>query len=149
MEHSKEFQEVFLDLVADIPCKHSKKPEILGIEYDAYTKIIEYGKLPAPKVLIRIADYFGVSLEYLLGRTSVENFEKAKTPTAFYERYETLKKEKGWTDYAITQKLHIKTSYTTAWKKKGYLPSLTNLILLSEEFEVSLDYLLGRTDYKD
>ena len=60
--------------------------------------------------------------------------------------YETLKNEKNLNDYAIAQKLHISTSYTTNWKKKKYLPSIINIIELTEIFKVSIDYLLGRTD---
>ena len=51
-------------------------------------------------------------------------------------------------DYAVAQKLHVTTRYTTNWKNKRYMPSISNLIVLSEIFKVSVDYLLGRTDDK-
>ena len=35
------------------------------------------------------------------------------------------------------QKLHITTSYTTNWKNKKYIPSIVNVIELSEIFKVS------------
>ncbi len=111
-------------------------------------KISEFGVIPKPVVLMRIADYFNVSIEYLLGRTDHEYFYKTETPASFWERYSALKEEHNLTDYAIAQKLHISTSYTTNWKNKKYLPSIINLIELSETFNVSLDYLLGRTDDK-
>lgn len=34
----------------------------------------------------------------------------------------------------------------TNWKNKKYIPSIVNVIELSEIFKVSVDYLLGRTD---
>lgn len=75
-------------------------------------------------------------------------FERSAAYPSFYERLSILKKEKGYTDYKIAQILHVTTSYTSAWKKFGYIPSLDNLIILSDEFGVSIDYLLGRTDEK-
>ena len=64
------------------------------------------------------------------------------------ERYQKLKTENDMSDYAVAQKLHVTTSYTTNWKNKRYMPSILNLIVLSEIFKVSIDYLLGRTDDK-
>ena len=97
---------------------------------------------------MRIADYFDISIEYLLGRTDNEYFEKAEDASTFLERYQKLKTENDMSDYAVAQKLHVTTSYTTNWKNKRYMPSISNLIVLSEIFKVSIDYLLGRTDDK-
>ncbi len=146
MEHSEEFKQRFLELISDLDCKKSEIPKLLNIDYNVYIKITEFGIIPKPVVLIRIADYFNISIEYLLGRTNNSYFFKAEIVTTFLERYQALKVENNLTDYAIAQKLHITTSYTTNWKNKKYMPSIINLIELSETFKVSIDYLLGRTD---
>lgn len=146
MEHSEKFKNRFLELVGDLDCKKSEIPKLLNIDYNVYMKIAEFGILPKPVVLIRIADYFNISIEYLLGRTDDSSFTKAETATTFLERYQALKTEYHMTDYAVAQKLHIATSYTTNWKNKKYIPSIINLTILSETFKVSIDYLLGRTD---
>ncbi len=148
MEHSKKFKQRFLELIDDLDCKKSEIPKLLNIDYNVYIKITEFGIIPKPMVLIRIADYFNISVEYLLGRTDNSYFFKAEIVTTFLERYQALKAENNLTDYAIAQKLHITTSYTTNWKNKKYMPSIINLIELSETFKVSIDYLLGRTDDK-
>ncbi len=146
MEHSEEFKQRFLELISDFDCKKSEIPKLLNIDYNVYIKITEFGIIPKPVVLIRIADYFNISIEYLLGRSNNSYFIKAENVTTFLERYQALKVENNLTDYAIAQKLHITTSYTTNWKNKKYMPSIINLIELSETFKVSIDYLLGRTD---
>lgn len=146
MEYSEKFKQRFLDLTGEIDCKKSQIHKILHIDYNVYMKISEFGVIPKPVILMRIADYFAVSIEYLLGRTDDSSFYLSDNPTTFWERYNELKQEKNITDYGIAQKLHIGTSYTTNWKKKKYLPSIINLMDLSEIFKVSLDYLLGRTD---
>ncbi len=149
MEHSEKFKQRFLELISDLDCKKSKVPNLLNIDYNVFIKITEFGIIPKPVVLIRIADYFNISIEYLLCRTNNPYFEKAETAAEFLERYEELKTEKNLTDYAIAQKLHITTSYTTNWKNKKYMPSIINLIELSETFKVSIDYLLGRSDDRE
>ena len=149
MEHSEKLKNRFLELIGDLECKKSEIPRLLNIDYNIYIKITEFGIIPKPVVLIRIADYFNVSIEYLLGRTDNSYFVKAETASAFLDRYQALKLEKNLTDYAIAQKLHITTSYTTNWKNKKYMPSIINLIELSEIFKVSIDYLLGRTEDRD
>lgn len=148
MEYSEDFKNRFLELIEDFECKKSEIPLKLNIDYNIYKKIIEFGIIPKPIILMRIADYFEASIEYLLGTTNKNEFYKSEQPVTFLDRYNGLKKEKGFNDYKIAQKLHISTSYTTNWQKKGFMPSLSNLIILSQVFEVSLDYLLGRTDIK-
>lgn len=146
MEHSEKFKKRFLELIDDFDCKKSEIPKLLNIDYNVYIKITEFGIIPKPVVLTRIADYFNISVEYLLGRTDNSYFAKAEMETPFLARYQALKAETDMTDYAVAQKLHITTSYTTNWKNKNYMPSIINLIELSEIFKVSIDYLLGRTD---
>lgn len=146
MECSEEFKQRFLELISDLDSKKSEVPKLLNIDYNIYKKITELGIIPKPIVLIRIADYFNISIEYLLGRTDNSYFEKSDLGMTFLDRYQSLKQEKNLTDYAVAQKLHIATSYTTNWKNKRYIPSIINLIVLSEELKVTIDYLLGRTD---
>ena len=100
-------------------------------------------------ILVRIADCFNVSVDYLLGYIDTPDFYRSETRRTFYEVYSQLKEEKNYNDYAIARKLHVSTSYTTNWKKKNFTPSLPNLIILSQTFGVSLDYILGRTDEKN
>lgn len=59
----------------------------------------------------------------------------------FYEIFTNLCNDKNVSPTATLQKLKISTSKLTAWKN-GSLPSASVLILLSEFFQVSIDYLL-------
>lgn len=146
MERSEEFKQRFSELIEDLDCKKSEIPKLLNIDYNVFIKITEFGIIPKPLILMRIADYFDVSVDFLLGKTNSSYFMKTEEQKTFLSRYQELKAEKNLTDYAIAQKLHIATSYTTNWKNKNYIPSINNLIMLSEIFKVSIDYLLGRTD---
>lgn len=59
----------------------------------------------------------------------------------FYEIFTNLCNQKGLSPTATLQKLNVSTSKLTAWKN-GSLPSAAALILISEFFGVTVDYLL-------
>ena len=98
------------------------------------------------RILIRIADFFNISLAYLLGSSDDETFFKAKEPTTFKDRFIALCDEKAVTFYRVSQDCFFDKSYISRWIHKGYFPSLELLEILSDYFDVSLDYILGRTD---
>ncbi len=87
--------------------------------------------MPLP---IRIADFFNVPLEYLLGTSDNMYFSKAKKPISFHERLEELCKETGLTVYKIGKKTHIDRSNFSFWRRGMYLPSLEHLPLLADYF---------------
>lgn len=57
------------DLREDCDWNQTKVAEYLGVRQTTYSKY-ELGKLPLPvDVLLKLADLYGVSVDYLLGRT--------------------------------------------------------------------------------
>lgn len=57
------------DLREDQDWNQTKVAEYLGVRQTTYSKY-ELGKLPLPvDVLVKLADLYGVSVDYLLGRT--------------------------------------------------------------------------------
>ena len=50
-------------------CNKSQIHKILNIDYNIYLKILEFGVIPKPVILMRIADYFNISIGFLIGNT--------------------------------------------------------------------------------
>jgi len=148
MPLSLEFKNVLNDLLSEQGLPKSDFPKEIGITYNSFSNAVNYGIIPKPKVLMRIADYFNVSIEYLLAKTNDEYFAKAKSVSGFNERIESLRASKNLTYYQMSQILHLDESYFSKWKSNQYLPSLDFLFLIADFFNVSIDYLLGRTDDK-
>ncbi|MCI8343281.1 MAG: hypothetical protein HFE25_02405 [Clostridia bacterium] len=69
MECSAKFKQRFLDLTGDMDCNKSQIHKILNIDYNIYLKISEFGVIPKPVILMRIADYFNISIGFLIGNT--------------------------------------------------------------------------------
>ena len=148
MAISKEFQKRFIALTNDIDVKSKDgKAEIIGVNRTTFSNAYNYGIVPKTSSLIRIADYFNTSLEYLLANTDDEHFDKAVSPKSFLERLDELRKEHGIkTKYALPQELLIHRNNVAQWYKLNCLPLIDDLIILADYFNVSIDYLLGRTD---
>lgn len=146
MSISNVFQNRITELAEDCEVKKSELPNLIGVDYRSLSNALNYGIIPTPRILIRIADYFNVSIKYLLGTSNDEYFSKSKVKSDFKTRFDFLCKENNITFYKVSKDLHFDQSYITRWFNKNYLPSLELLDLISDYFEVSVDYLLGRTD---
>lgn len=146
MSISNDFQNRINDLVEECNVKKSALPKIIGVDYRSLANALNYGIIPTPRLLIRISDYFGVPIKYLLGETDEDYFVKANPKSDFKARLELLCREKQVSFYQVSKDCHFSNSYITRWLNKKYLPSLELLEILCDYFEVSIDYLLGRTN---
>ena len=93
--------------------------------------------------LIKLADYFQCSIEFLAGRTEDYLDYHIHEVPPFYENLTKVMKEKEVTRYGLVKSLPIYDSYFTNWKK-GKSPNLLTLIMLADYLEVTIDYLIGR-----
>ena len=146
MSVSIEFQKRIISLISDLGVKKSELPNEIGVDYRSLSNAINYGIIPKPRILIRIADYFNVSIGYLLGQSNQEYFLKSEECSDFKNRFKLLCKDRNLTYYKVSIDCHFDKSYISRWLNKNYLPSLELLEILSEYFNVSIDYLFGRAD---
>ena len=146
MSVSIEFQKRIISLISDLGVKKSELPNEIGVDYRSLSNAINYGIIPKPRILIRIADYFNVSIGYLLGQSNQEYFLKSEECSDFKNRFKLLCKDRNLTYYKVSIDCHFDKSYISRCLNKNYLPSLELLEILSEYFNVSIDYLFGRAD---
>lgn len=150
MAISKEFQNRFKELTDELNLKNKTQiAKQLGLTYATFVKIYSYGIYPTTPILIRIADYFNISVDYLVGNTDDEYFEKTDSPKTFKERLEELKSEnKIKSTYALAECIDIHRNNIAGWNKNDYIPTIDDLASIATCFNVSVDYLLGRTDFR-
>lgn len=95
------------------------------------------------KSLIKLADYFDCSVEFLCGKTKRQkDFEPRRCPP-FGERMVKVLKEKGCSTYRLFKDTAIKPAQYHHWRK-GTEPLLSSLETVAEYLGVTLDYLIGR-----
>ena len=131
------------------PCNNEEFAKRAGVSRDVISKIVNYSIIPSVKSLVTIADYLNTSLEYLLGRTADETYEPSENPSTFHKRLIELKEESKLKFADIAKKCSFSGNSPQVWLKRENLPSLDYLIELANVFNVTLDYLLGRTDYRN
>ena len=95
---------------------------------------------------VKLADYFSCSLDYLAGLNDKFESVLPRPLPPFYPRLRRVMEEQGVTRFAVTEHTQIKDAFFTNWSH-GQLPILPTLCTLANFLNVSLDYLVGRTDY--
>ena len=66
----------------------------------------------------------------------------------FAARIKLLRESRGLTQDALGQIIGVKRYSVYAYEKAKAYPDVSHLIALADYFEVSTDYLLGRSDQK-
>ena len=143
---SMDFQHRLIELISDQECSNSDFAKLVGVSKDVISRAVLYGIIPSVRSLIKIADFLNISLEFLLAETDNTYFYIAEQPTTFNIRLEQLKVENNTKYSKIAHQMPFARNLFQEWLRRKTLPSLENLLSLSEYFNVSIDYLLGRTN---
>lgn len=153
---SVELQERLISFINDEDCDENGKictnsefAKRAGVNKNVISKVVNYGIIPSVNSLIKIADYLNISLKYLLCKTDSTDFIKSTSSVTFHERLLQLKEENDLNYADITNKTSFARNSIHVWIKRKNLPTLDYLFQLADFFGVSVDYLLGRTDYRN
>ena len=65
----------------------------------------------------------------------------------FAERLLELRKEKGISQAMLAKNLEVSYAVVCYWETNRSEPTAPNLVKIADYFDVSVDYLLGRTEY--
>ena len=101
---------------------------------------------PKREKLEKIADYLGVSVEYLINGKAKEDSTEASS----YEIFEHLLQKHGVSAYKVAKETGVTQSTLSDWKRGKSTPKTSNLQKIADYFGVSLDYLTtGREASKE
>lgn len=67
----------------------------------------------------------------------------------FPNRLKTLRNEHGWTQADLASKINVSPKTIGAWERGTREPPIETITNLSDIFNVSADYLLGKTKEKN
>ena len=129
-------------LVKDRSLSLKEISEITGIGYSTLGNYNQGSQTPNAKNAQILADYFGVSIPYLLGLDNV--FEKP--PTKMNTRIPYLVALSGKTLKKVSKETGIAYPTLTSYNQGIRNPKNNNAVILAKYFGVSVPYLLGRDD---
>lgn len=106
---------------------------------------------PRYDALINLADYFMISIDYLLCLSSANygEFKKSEklnesTASTFIERLNTYMTANNMTKYRLAKNLGLGQTTVERWFKYGSMPETEVIIRIAGLMKESVDYLLGR-----
>ena len=125
---------------------------ILGIHRSTYTSYeIERDNIPINH-LNTLCNYFNVSIDYILGITDLKQYPNSKkeiNQTLLIKRLKDFRKENNLTQKQIAEIFKISRSTWTGYEYGNYQIPTIILYAISKKYHVSIDYLLGKIDYKE
>lgn len=148
--------------------------DILGITRPAYTAYEQGKRNPDYEILEKIADYYNVSLDYLLGRIvsvdtdinqnslyfnpspsmsneyiqNASRVSRQKQMSSIPQRLKELRKEARLTQAEVAKYLNISESAYGYYEQGRNEISISSIQKLAEKYDVSVAYILCESDIK-
>ncbi len=139
-----EFSERLNGLLFERNLNGKKFASEIDIRESSVSEYLQGKHLPTVEHLVRIADYFYVSADFLLGREEENDKLKFKPCPAFSERLEFLLDYFKLPSYAIYNKTEISKSAYYDWKSGKRVPTVENVVRLADRLDCRVDFILGR-----
>ena len=140
------FVESLSELLTQASLKPSELAKAVGCGKGTISRYMQMQKIPSVDVLVRIADYFNCSIDYLLGREYESHTHTFLPCPPFQERLPLLCQQLKITKYKLKKETGIAESAIYSWQNGKTSPNLINLIKIAEAFDCSVDFVLGRSN---
>ncbi len=129
--------------------KQYQVAEILSIYKGTYNQYeTEYNIMPL-KHLIKICDYFNISLDYIFNFTDVKKYSLCKKyldKTKLKSRLKEIRVMENLSQAKLADILKVATSVIAGAEQGRRLIATPFLYDLCSKYKISADYLLGRVD---
>lgn len=144
---------MFYDVYMRLCEENNEKPYALVLKLGAKNNSIvanwkKLGSIPRPDFLQKIADYFGVSMAYILEESVKGSESEAKSELLDYNRLNELIAASGKTKAYLSQKMNHSSRYLNDAKKNNAKIKDSDLAILAEELNTTVAYLKGETNEK-
>lgn len=137
------FYFIFTELCNSVGKSPCAVIEELGMNKSAVTNWKKRESTPTNANLQKIADYFDVSMEYLIsGRDDTQSNHY------FYNTFLSLCNSINKAPSSVVEEIGLQRPAVTNWRKRGSTPTNANLHKIAEYFDVSVDFLLGKGENK-
>ena len=141
----QKIQDIIVDLIYENNLTISDLSRKIGMDYKQLSNFVKGKYAPSLKSAIKLADFFGCSLDFLCGLSDHFSVHEYSEPDyMFYNRYKQILSERGITHYKLAKKTGINVNDSRLWKQ-GKIPTLSTLIKISDYLGVSIDNLIGRS----
>lgn len=136
--------ETLSDLISDSELNLKETADKIGICASGLTYYLKGEREPSVETIVKIADYYNRSVDFLLGRENEKQNLTFKPCPPFSEQLKFLKKHFNCSSYRFYNGTKISKSAYYALRRGAQKPTLETIINLADEFDCRVDFILGR-----
>ncbi len=144
MDILSNFAERLKELANENNLSDRELAEKVGVHRTTIGKYLRGKDLPSLVTLVKFADLFGCTIEFLLGR-SEEYVKRQYAPCPPFGSSIVKQLElRGVSKRSFARACNIPESLIYQWRDGVYAPSVVNALKVADFFEITADELLGR-----
>ncbi len=142
------FSERLQELMFEKDLNQSELAEKIGVKSSTISRYLSGQKIPEVEILVRLADYFNCTVDFLIGRSETfpQGAKYLKCPK-FSQQLEKIILNSKKSKYRIQKDTEIPKTVMYYWQTGKYQPSIDNIIKLANYFENTVDYIIGRIEF--
>ena len=120
------------------------------VDRSSITTYVQGSSVPRVDALARIADYFEINSDFLLGIDEESTYayktscDYNEIQNVFVTRLKELMKEKQLSQNKLAEKIKMQQASISKWLRGQTTPDIFALIDLAKVFNCKVDYLIGR-----
>lgn len=120
----------------------------LGIDKDLYGKYERQNVIIPIKHLIKISEYFKVSIDYIFSFSNLKQYNNTTSVSLelISNRLKELRKENKLTQEKLANEINTNKSVICAYEKGKRIIPTPFLYEICSKYNISADYLLGKID---
>ena len=137
------------DLRTDANISQTTLAEYLGLGKTAVSMLETGQRATSVDVLVRLSEYFDVTIDYLVGKSEFPDYSASEDviPYPYFPiRLKELREEKGLDIFTVAEMVEETPRNYAGYEEGEVLPRLGVICAIADYFDVSLDYLVGRSD---
>lgn len=134
-----EFNDRLKELRLNAQMTQTELGDVLGVTTSAVGMYEKGHRTPDINIITKIADHFGVSTDYLIGRAEYKNTESKK---AISENLKKLMKLRGINRRQLSDALNIPYTTITSWIKGTAYPRIDKIEIMARYFRVKKSDLI-------
>lgn len=123
--------------------------ESIGITEQSFQRYERGTVKPGLDILVALSNFFDVTIDYLVGKSDLPDYSSSEDTTPFplmAIRLRKLREEKGLDIFTVSEAIQENPRNYAGYEEGEVLPRLRVICALADYFDVSLDYLVGRSN---
>ena len=138
------FAERLDSLLFDAKLNPPALAKILGCGRATINRYLSGLKMPTVEMVVKMADYFQVTADFLLGLEEENSSEIFYPYVPFRSRLPQLCAEYGITKYQLKKRTGIPESAIYNWQAGRTNPTIESLVRIAQALNCTVDHVLGR-----